>query len=91
MTALHWAAYHDDLDIAKQLVTAGGDVKSMNRYGVTALSLACTNGNASMVGLLLETGADANTTLPGGETVLMTASRTGRLGPVQQLLARRRR
>ncbi|MGH7199451.1 MAG: ankyrin repeat domain-containing protein, partial [Planctomycetaceae bacterium] len=33
-------------------------------------------------------GADPNTTLPGGETALMTASRTGRLGPVEALLER---
>jgi len=60
----------------------------MSRYGVTPLSLACTNGNTSIVELLLEAGSDANTALPGGETALMTASRTGRLEPVQELLAR---
>ena len=88
MTALHWAAYHDDLDIARLLVNARADAKSVNRYGVTPLSLACTNGNTSIVELLLEAGADPNTNLPGGETALMTASRTGRLGPVKALLAR---
>src|SRR5205823_7789306 len=30
-----------------------------------------------------------NTALPGGETALMTAARTGRLGPVTALLSRR--
>ncbi len=88
MTALHWATYHDDLDIVKLLLTAGADAKAANRYGVTPLSLACTNGNADVVELLLDAGAGANTKLPGGETALMTASRTGRLGPVQALLAR---
>jgi ankyrin repeat protein len=88
MTALHWAAYHDDLDTAKRFIAAGADSKAANRYGVTALSLACTNGSTAIVELLLEAGADPNTTLPGGETALMTASRTGRLGPVKALLAR---
>lgn len=87
MTALHWAAYHDDLDTVKLLLAAGADAKAANRYGVTPLSLACTNGNAAIVELLLNSGADANTTLPGGETVLMIASRTGRLGAVKALLA----
>ena len=88
MTALHWAAYHDDPATVKLLLAAGADAKAANRYGVTPLSLACTNGNADVVELLLDAGAGANTKLPGGETALMTASRTGRLGPVQALLAR---
>lgn len=41
-----------------------------------------------MVELILERGADPNTTVRGGETVLMTAARTGKPGPVTALLAR---
>src|SRR6185503_8729050 len=37
---------------------------------------------------LLSNGADANTTLHGGETILMTAARTGKIGPVKALLVR---
>src|SRR5437870_27830 len=88
MTALHWAAYHDDAGAAKLLLAAGASAKAENRYGVTPLSPACTNGNAGLVRLLLAAGADPNTTLRGGETVLMTAARTGRVGPVKALLAR---
>jgi ankyrin repeat protein len=88
MTALLWAAYHDDLALARRLVAAGAAVKATNRYGVTALSLACTNGDTALVELLLDAGADPNTALRGNETVLMTAARTGRLGPVKLLLAR---
>ena len=88
MRALHWAARHDDLEMAKLLVQAGAGVNAPNRYGVTPLTLACTNGNAALVELLLNAGADPNTKLPGGETALMTAARTGRLGPVKALLNR---
>ena len=87
MTALHWAAYHDDLDTARMLVEGGADANAVNRYGVPALSLVATNGNAAFVRLLLDAGADPNVGLLGGETVLMTAARTGSLGAVQALLA----
>ena len=85
-TALHWAAYHDDLDTARLLVEAGADANAANRYGVPALSLVATNGNAAFVQFLLDAGADPNVALLGGETVLMTAARTGSLGAVQALL-----
>jgi uncharacterized protein len=87
MTALHWAAYQDDLAIATLLVRAGANVKAASRYGLTPLSLACTNGSAAIVELLLQAGADANAPLPGGETPLMTAARTGTVAVVQALLA----
>ena len=56
MTALHWAAYHDDADLAGRLVDAGADVHASNRYGVTPLPLAAENGNAAMVRRLLDAG-----------------------------------
>lgn len=86
MTALHWAAHRDDLRTARLLTSAR--VSVTNRFGITPLSLACQNGNTEMVELLLERGADPNTTIRGGETVLMTAARTGRPGPVKALIAR---
>ena len=88
MTAMHWAAHHDDIEMARLLIGAKADVNAANRYRVTPLSLACVNGNESMVVLLLESGANANAKLRGDETVLMTAARTGKLGAVKALLAR---
>jgi ankyrin repeat protein len=87
MTALHWAAYHDDVEMVEQLLRAGANVQAANRYGVTPLSLACTNGHGALVERLLAAGADPNLALPGGETPLMTAARTGRLASVKALLA----
>jgi ankyrin repeat protein len=85
-TALHWAAYWDDLKTARLLVRAGAKPDAANRYGVTPLSLACTNGSAAMVELLLQAKADPNLALPGGETPLMTAARTGKADALRALL-----
>jgi len=71
------AAYRDDVKTASSLVHSGVDANKPNRYGVTPLSQACTNGDIALVKLLLEAKADPNTALPGGETPLMTAARTG--------------
>ncbi len=79
------AALRDDVESARQLIQAGANVKAADRYGVTPLSIAATNGNGPMVRLLLSSGADPNTALPGGETVLMTAARTGRIEAAKAL------
>jgi ankyrin repeat protein len=86
-TALHQAVYRDDVQAVERLLRTGADAKARNRYGVTPLSVACTNGNAAIVELLLKAGAEPNTTLPGGETALMTAARTGKVDAVNALIA----
>ena len=59
----------------------GAQPNAANRYGVTPLFLAATNGNAAMVEALLKAGADPNATLPEGQTVLMAAARAGNPAP----------
>ncbi len=85
MTALLWAAHHDRLDAARELLGKGADARSANRFGATPLSLACQNGNEQLVALVLEAGADPNA---GIEPPLLTAARTGRPGPMKALIAR---
>jgi uncharacterized protein len=86
--ALHWVIRVDDLETAKLLLRAGADAKRADRYGVTPLSLACSNGNTAMMGLLLDAGADVNAVDPAGETMLMTAARVGVVDAVKLLLDR---
>ena len=51
------------------------------------LSLAAPNGNVAIVARLLAARVDPDTTLPGGETALMTAARTGNVKVITSLLA----
>ena len=76
-TALHWAAYWDDLAVAGLLIEAGADVDAANDLGVTPLWAAVENGRAPMVARLLDAGADPDVPLLSGETPLMTAARVG--------------
>jgi uncharacterized protein len=86
MTALLWAAYHDDAGLGKELIERGAKASVTNRYGITPLYLACVNGNGELVKDLLNAGVDPNTAINGGETALLTAARTGSMGAVSSLI-----
>ena len=85
-TALHWAAYWNDTDIAGLLIDAGADVDAANDLGVTPLWAAAENRSAAMVRRLLDAGANPDAPLLSGETPLMTAARVGAAGVARQLL-----
>jgi ankyrin repeat protein len=59
-TALMAAAYSGDLDAATWLVGHGANVKAQTEAGCTALHGAAVSGNAALVKLLLDQGADPN-------------------------------
>ena len=86
-TALHWAGYWDEGDMAALLLDAGADANAMTDLGVTPLWTACENGSAQMTRILLEVGADPNAALLSGETLLMTATHSGSAAVIEQLLA----
>jgi uncharacterized protein len=87
-TALHWASYRDDVEIADLIVKAGGNVNAANDLGATPLWLASLNGSPVMVRRLLQAGANVNVALISGETPLMGAARSGNVDAAQQLLAK---
>jgi ankyrin repeat protein len=87
MTALHWAAHWNDLEIVGALLKAGANARAANRYGVTPLHEASTVGNLAIIEALLAAGADPNAALGEGETPLMTAARTGNAAAVKILIA----
>ena len=87
-TAVHWAAHHGDVDLLNRLIAAGGAVQAMNRYGVTPIWQAASNGHAAVVEALLRGGADPNTARgDSGETILMIAARSGHIDVLQRLVA----
>ncbi len=89
MTALHWAVQRRDLEMTSLLLNAGADYAIANRTGAKPLYLAAVNGDASVIGRLLDAGDDANAVLTGeGETVLMLTAYTGNPAAVKLLLER---
>lgn len=88
-TALHWAAFNDDLETTKALLAAGANVKVSTREGgITPLFMACTNGNPAIIEALLKAGADANSVKANGTTALMLAASSGNAQAVKILLDR---
>jgi ankyrin repeat protein len=85
-TALHWAAYHGDSELAQFLLKSDANVSAANREGSTPMWLATSQGDAKMVATLLDGGADANEPLPLGRRPLMLAARAGSVEAVRLLL-----
>jgi ankyrin repeat protein len=87
-TAIQWAAYRNNLELADALIAAGANVKATNREGFSPLRLAALNGSAPMIEKLLKAGADPNERGPNAETPLMFAARNGNVDAIRVLLDR---
>ena len=87
-TALHWAAYADNLELAKKLLDAKADVNAATRLqSETPLFMACQAGSAAMINLLIAHGADPNRVNSLGTTPLMIAAASGSVSAIDALIA----
>jgi ankyrin repeat protein len=87
MTALHWAVYNGDLDMARLLLEAGARRDAATRLeGVTSMQLASTAGRPDLVALLLQAGAASDAANALGATPLMQAAAAGSDDTVRLLL-----
>ena len=62
------------------------NVSLANNYGATPMGLAAEVGNAEIIKLLLEAGANADSPNPEGQTALMAVARTGNVEAAELLV-----
>ena len=89
-TALHYAAYMNDLERVNLLVEQGADVNVADHLMQTPLQFATDNNNFEMTKFLVEHGADVNAKNNNGGSVLFNAAATGNLELVEYLVNQER-
>lgn len=77
MTALHWAAFHGNPEVARKCLAVNLPVNAVTYYQVTPLVLAAQQGHSDVIRLLIESEADIGMRTQSGASALMYASRAG--------------
>ncbi len=87
MTALHWAAVHNDVAMAELVLYAGANAASTTRLGgYTPLHLASREGLGDAVGALLDAGSKPNTFTSTGVSAIHLAAQAGQPDAIRALL-----
>ena len=84
-TALHWAAWNQQVTIAELLVMSGADVNAKEHFGLTALHIAAMTDQVAMAELLRKFGADVNANANDGRTPLHLATMAQQMDMVEWL------
>ncbi|XP_063280110.1 ankyrin repeat domain-containing protein 31 [Prinia subflava] len=74
---LHRAVAHQDINLVRRIIKAGGNVNAQDYAGLTALHIASVEGFYGIANLLLKAGADVNATQKEQITPLQDAVREG--------------
>ncbi|NXK92787.1 ANR11 protein, partial [Formicarius rufipectus] len=74
---LHRAVNHEDVDLVRKIIQAGGNVNAQDYAGLTALHIASMEGSYRIANLLLKAGADVNATQKEQITPLQDAVKEG--------------
>ena len=78
MTALHWAAYRGNTELATLLLKSKASLSTVTRLGEsTPLHVASRHGHGAVVRVLLKAGAAPDVTTAGGATALHLAAAAG--------------
>jgi len=85
-SALLWAVYRIDHEVAQALLDRGANPDVRNALGTSPLCEAVSVADAKLVAMLLKAGADPNQGNNDGQTPLMIAARNGSLPLVQMLV-----
>lgn len=88
-TELHHAAKRGDLELVQKLLSSSGNLSAVNEAdedGFTPTMYAAKIGDATILSLLINKGADVNAQNKAGATALMLASKYGHLGTVKILI-----
>jgi quinoprotein dehydrogenase-associated probable ABC transporter substrate-binding protein len=73
------------IDIAQALIKRGADVNAKDKDGMTALMVAASHNNAPMIGLLMQSGANAAVRNNRGQTAVDIANLNGNLEAKQAI------
>uniref|UniRef100_A0A8D2NB49 Ankyrin repeat domain 31 n=1 Tax=Zonotrichia albicollis TaxID=44394 RepID=A0A8D2NB49_ZONAL len=74
---LHRAVTHQDINLVRRIIKAGGNVNAQDDAGLTALHIASVEGFYEIANLLLKAGADVNATQKEQITPLEDAVKEG--------------
>ncbi|NWY46251.1 ANR11 protein, partial [Sylvia atricapilla] len=74
---LHRAVIHEDINLVRRIIKAGGNVNAQDYAGLTALHIASEEGFYGIANLLLKAGADVNAARKEQVTPLQDAVKEG--------------